>query len=226
MVVKSLLIALFATSVPVFADTLVSGSVYFDSQATLEEVVKLSAANDNESILKLISSGRVSSQTDSDKDIVVITSGVTPESPAEFHFSSGPTTYWTLTKFVTKQAVVEPTPSPAATPVPEQSPAATPVPEQSPAATPVAEQSPAATPVAEQSPAATPAPEQSPTATVKTPRRETENNGPLDDDNGRRIWHKVNGVWKWYPANKKPVKRALPADEAPRAQPVNPPTPQ
>jgi hypothetical protein len=206
MVVKSLLIALFATSVPVFADTLVSGSVYFDSQATLEEVVKLSAANDNESILKLISSGRVSSQTDSDKDIVVITSGVTPESPAEFHFSSGPTTYWTLTKFVTKQAVVEPTPSPVATPVPEQSPAATPVPEQS--------------------PTATPAPEQSPTATVKTPRRETENNGPLDDDNGRRIWHKVNGVWKWYPANKKPVKRALPADEAPRAQPVNPPTPQ
>jgi hypothetical protein len=206
MVIKSLLIALFATSVPVFADTLVSGSVYFDSEATLEEVVKLSAANDNESILKLISSGRVSPQTDSDKDIVVITSGVTPESPAEFHFSSGPTTYWTLTKFVTKQALVEPTPSPAATPVPEQSPAATPIPEQSPAATPV--------------------PEQSPTVTVKTHRRETENNDPLDDDNGRRIWHKVDGRWKWYPANKKPVKRALPADEAPRAQPVNPPTSQ
>jgi hypothetical protein len=196
MVIKSLSIALFATSVPVFADTLVSGSVYFDSEATLEEVVKLSAANDNESILKLISSGRVSPQTDSDKDIVVITSGVTPESPAEFHFSSGPTTYWTLTKFVTKQAVVEPTPSPATTPVPEQSPAATPVPEESPA------------------------------ATVKTQRRETENKKPLDDDHGRRIWHKVNGAWKWYPANKKPVKRALPADEAPRAQPANPPTSQ
>ena len=185
MLIKSLLIALFATTVPVFADTLVSGSIYFDSQATLEEVIKLSAANDNESILKLINNGRVSPQTDSDKDIVVITSGVTPESPAEFRFSSGPTTYWTLTKFVTKGVVVEPTPSPP-----------------------------------------TPVPEQSPTVTAKTQRQETENNDRLDDDNGRRVWHKVNGVWKWHPANKKPVKRALPPDETPRALPVEPPTSQ
>jgi hypothetical protein len=51
---KFWLLALFATSGSVFADTLVSGSVYFDSQNTLEEVVKFSAAKDNESILKLI----------------------------------------------------------------------------------------------------------------------------------------------------------------------------
>jgi hypothetical protein len=104
------MIALFATSVRVFADTLVSGSVYFDSQKTLEEVVKLSAEKDNESILKLIKNGHVSQRTDSDKDIVVLIDGFTPESPAEFRFLSGPTTYWTLTKFVTKSA--EPTPTP------------------------------------------------------------------------------------------------------------------
>ena len=60
MVTKSFLIALLATSVPVFAETLVTGSVYFDSQKTLEEVVKLSAERDNQSILKLISNGQVS----------------------------------------------------------------------------------------------------------------------------------------------------------------------
>jgi hypothetical protein len=110
MVTKSLLIALFATSLPVFADTLIKGSVYFDSQKTLEEVVKLSVEKDNESILKLINNGHVSQRTDSDKDIVVLTIGFTPESPAQFRFLSGPTTFWTLTKFVSKS--VEPTPTP------------------------------------------------------------------------------------------------------------------
>ncbi len=108
MVTKWLLITLFATSVPVFGDTLLSGSVYFDSQKTLEEVVKLSVEKDNESILKLIKNGHVSQQTDSDRDIVILTIGITPESPAEFRFLVGPTTYWTLTRFVTKS--IEPTP--------------------------------------------------------------------------------------------------------------------
>ena len=133
--VTSLLITLFATSVPVFADTLVSGSVYFDSQKTLEEVVKLSAEKDNESILKLIKNGHVSQKTYYDKDIVVLTTGITPESPAQFCFPSGPTTYWTLTKFVTKSVEPSPTSPP---------------------------------------------------------------------NNGKRIWHKVDGKWKWYPANKHP----------------------
>jgi hypothetical protein len=114
MVIKPLLIALFATSLPVFADTLVKGSVYFDSQRSLEEVLKLSAEKDNESILKLIDNGHVSRRTDSDKDIVVLTIGLTPESPAEFRFLSGPTTFWTLSKFVTKS--VEPTPTPTPKP--------------------------------------------------------------------------------------------------------------
>ena len=38
MLSKFCLLTLFATSAPLFADTLLSGSVYFDSQKTLEEV--------------------------------------------------------------------------------------------------------------------------------------------------------------------------------------------
>ncbi len=168
MVTKSLLITLFATSVPVFADTLAKGSVYFDSQKTLEEVVKLSAEKDNESILKLINNGHVSQRTDSDKDIIVTIAGLTPESPAEFRFLTGPTTYWTLTKFVTKS--VEPAPTPTSEP--------------------------------------------SLSLTAKRKYRESESDTPSDDDNGRRIWHKVDGKWKWYPANKHPVpvEKALPPD--------------
>jgi hypothetical protein len=178
MVTRSLLITLFVTSVPVFADTLLSGAVYFDSQQTLEEVIDLSAEKDNESILKLIENGHVSQKIDSNKDIVILTNGLTPESPAEFRFLSQPSSYWTLTKFVTKEELVEPTP--------------------------------------------TPTPERSRTLTAQRPRLESENNDPSDDDNGRRIWHRVNGKWKWYPADRipvkkafrKPVRKALPLDEA------------
>ena len=161
---------------------------YSDSQATLKEVVKLSAAKDNESILKLINDGHVSQQTDTNKDIVVLTIGLTSDSPAEFRFVSEPTTYWTLTKFVSKEVAAEPTP----TPTPEQTAA----------------------------PAATP--EEMATPTEKRHWREPKNNDPLDDDHGRRIWHKVDGRWKWYPVNRKPVKKALPPDQPLPTEPVKP----
>src|SRR6266446_2957683 len=79
---RSLLIALFITSVPVFADTLVVGSMYFDSEQTLKEVINLSAQHDNEGIAKLIQNGHVSNQTGEEMDIVVLISGSKPESPA------------------------------------------------------------------------------------------------------------------------------------------------
>ncbi len=183
MVTKLFLINFFVLSIPVLADTLVGGSVYFDSQSTLEEVVKLSAKKDNESILKLINNGHVSQQIGSAKEIVVLTTGSTPESPAEFRFASEPTTYWTLTKFVAKSA--EQTANPVTTPA-------------------------AANPVT--TPTVLPAQAPSPTAVRK--QHETESENPLDDDNGHRIWHKVDGKWKWYPANKHrvPVKKALPPE--------------
>jgi hypothetical protein len=171
---KFWLIVLFATSGSVFADTLVSGSVYFDSQNTLEEVVKFSAAKDNESILKLINSGQVSPQTSANEEIVILTNGLTSDSPAEFRFLSGPTTYWTLTKFVTREKAMEPTP----TPLPEHPP----------------------TPA--------PTPEASPTPTEERQRQKSESDDPSDDDHGHRVWHQVNGRWKWYPAHRKPGRTA------------------
>ena len=184
MTTKSLFIAFLFTSTQVFADTLLVRSVYFDSMQTLNEVVELSAQHDNEGIAKLISSGHISSQTSSDMDIVVLVMGSTPDSPAEFRFLNGPTTYWTLTKNVTDLAkpIAMPTPPP---PLP--------------------------TPTAEP----TPTPAESPTPTLKQSHRRQEILSPLDDDNGRRIWHQVDGQWKWYPANRHhvPVKKALPVQQ-------------
>jgi len=192
MITKSLFIALFITSVPVFADTLVVGSVYFDSLQTLNEVIKLSAEHNNEGIARLIENGHVSNQTATEMDIVVLITGATPESPAEFRFLNGPTTYWTVTKNVTNFAkpIATSTPTPAPTPAP--------------------------------TPEATPLPVESPPPTVKENSRKHERGAPLDDDNGRRIWHQVDGKWKWYyPAGKHhlPVKKASPSDQAPLVNP-------
>jgi hypothetical protein len=197
MINKSLFIALFISSGPVLADTLVVDSVYFDSAQTLNEVIRLSAQHDNEGIARLIENGHVSNRTAADIDIVVLTSGSTPESPAEFRFLNGPTTYWTLTKNVTNFT----RPISSSTPVPTQ--AATPqsTPTSAPQPTPVAAESP--------KPAA------------KHYQRQHESNAPYDNDNGQRVWHRVDGKWKWYFANKHhvPVKKESPPDNAPRANP-------
>src|ERR1700726_1918792 len=135
MITKSLFIALFITSMPVFADTLVVGSVYFDSLQTLNEVIKLSTEHNNEGIARLIENGHVSNQTASEMDIVVLITGATPESPAEFRFLNGPTTYWTVTKNVTDLAK----PLPTSTPVPTPTSTPTPAPTESPTPAPTSE---------------------------------------------------------------------------------------
>jgi hypothetical protein len=197
MVAKLLFIASFITSVPVFADTLLGGSVYFDSLQTLSEVNKLSAQHDNDSIAKLAENGHIRPQIAADMDIVVLLSGTTPEDPVEFRFLNGPTTYWTLTKNVANLSK----PIAVSTPTPESIAAATPLP--------------TATPNLESSPT------ESPTATSKHYQRQHESNAPFDDDSGRRIWHKVDGKWKWYLAGKHPAaaKKALPAGETPHSNP-------
>ena len=47
--------------------------------------------------------------------------------------------------------------------------------------------------------------------TSKHQDRYRESNAPFDDDKGRRIWHQVDGKWKWYPAHNRhiPVKHYL-----------------
>jgi hypothetical protein len=188
-ITTSIFVALFITSAPVFADTLVVGSVYFDSEETLKEVINLSTQHDNEGIAKLIQNGHISDQTREEKEVVVLISGSTPESPAEFRFLNGPTTYWTLTKNVTDLAKPLPTTTPVLTLVPTPTPAPTEFP--------------------------------TPTPTSEHHRRRHESNAPFDDDNGQRIWHQVDGKWKWYPANSRhvPIKKALPPDEAPLVKP-------
>jgi hypothetical protein len=176
------IIALFITSTPVFADALVAGSVYFDSEQTLKEVINLSEQHDNEGIAKLIKNGHISDKTQDAKDIVVVISGSTPESPAEFRFLSGPTTYWTVTKNVTNFSEPIPTPTPLPTPIPESTPVA----------------------------------KESPTPSSKRHNRQNEKNAPFDDENGSRIWHQVDGKWKWYPANNRHVTGSPSAAAKPR----------
>ena len=168
---RSLFLALFITSAPVFADTLVVGFVYFDSEQTFNEVINLSSQHDNEGIAKLIKNGHISDRTREDQDIVVLTSGSTPDSPTEFRFLNGPTTFWTLAKNVTNFAKPTPTPTPLPTPTPES----------------------------------TPLPTETLTPSSKQHNRQRDNNTRFDDDNDKRIWHQVDGKWKWYPANNRHV---------------------
>jgi hypothetical protein len=105
--------------------------MYFDSEQTLKEVINLSAQQDNEGIAKLIQNGHISDLTREEKNIVVLIGGSTPESPAEFRFLNGPTTYWSLRKNVTNFAKPIPTPTPLPTPTPES----TPLPTESPTPT-------------------------------------------------------------------------------------------
>jgi hypothetical protein len=124
----SLLMALFIRPAPVLADTLVVGSVYFDSEETLNEVINLSSQHDNEGIAKLIKDGHISDRTQAEQEIIVLVSPSTPESPTEFRFLNGPTTFWTLAKNVTNFAK----PLPAQTPLPTSRPESTPSPAETP----------------------------------------------------------------------------------------------
>ena len=189
MITGSLFLLLFITAVPVFADTLAAGAVYFDSVQTFNEVVKLSVQHDNEGIAKLIDNGHIKNQIGDEKNIVVLTTGSTPESPAEFRFVDGPTTYWTVTKNITGIAKPLPTATPAPTPESASPPS--------------------------------PTPAESPTPINKNGRLQNESDAPLDDDNGRRIWHRVDGKWKWYPARRQhaPLKQTAPPSEPPIVKP-------
>jgi hypothetical protein len=110
----SLFIALFIRPASLLADTLVVGSIYFDSEQTLNEVIDLSSQHDNEGIAQLIKDGHISDRTGEEQEIVVLVSSSTPQSPTEFRFLNGPTTFWTLAKNVNTFAK----PIGAATPLP------------------------------------------------------------------------------------------------------------
>jgi hypothetical protein len=116
--------------VPLFADALVSGSVYFDSEQTYEEVKRLAAQGDNDGISRLIADRRVSQPVPEDVEVSVITSGHAPDGLVEFRFRNGATPYWSLAKSVRPNSPSAPVLEPAPAPNPSQGsrdlPAATP----------------------------------------------------------------------------------------------------
>ena len=204
-------------------ETLVSGAIYFDSENTLQEVLKLSDAKDNTALGQLVESHHVSVKTTEPTTIQIYLAGPNPESPAEFRFINNPTTYWTLTKFIegirvtpnaapnstTFMPVVLPSPTPNPTPTPTPTPIPTPIPKS--VVTSIAERE--GLPGAEDSP--------TPLRKHRRAREHSSSHPPSNDDevpNDQKVWHLVNGRWKWY------VKRpeAPSASPAPRALPVQP----
>jgi hypothetical protein len=206
------------------ADTLVKGSIYFDSENTMRETLKLSADSDNEGISRLLTWEHISQRTIADMEIVVIIAGSRPDDPAEFRFSFSPTTYWTFTRCVTSgssktldrllsnppsDSTTSPSPSPSPTIIPSATPSPgvsrldpSPTPEKSPVTN---------THLIEGTTDAV----STPTPTPKTrhrhrPSRTTSDTSgeenPGDTEGGGRVWHIVDGQWKWQPANKKAHK--------------------
>ena len=118
--------------VPLFADALASGSVYFDSEQTYEEVKRMAAQGDNEGISKLIADRHVSQPVPDDVEVSVITSGQAPYGLVEFRFQDGATPYWSLAKWVKPSSPSVPAPEPGPVPNPSQAfrdvPVATPSP--------------------------------------------------------------------------------------------------
>lgn len=123
---NTVLMASFAVAFPahLFADVLVSGSVYFDSAQTFEEVKRLAAQGDNTAIARLISDGHVSKPVTSETEVSVIAPGQRSDSPVEFRFKDKPATYWTVAKFVKmtspSAAATDLGPGPATGPTPAQ----------------------------------------------------------------------------------------------------------
>ena len=148
-------LALVAIGFPMaaFGETLISGAIYFDSENTLQEVLRLSGEKNNEAIGRLVDAHHVSTKVTENADIQVYLAGPGPTSPAEFRFTNNPTTYWTLTKFIEGIRVTYiPTPTPI-TPPPATIPVALPTP--TPNSTP---NTPNATPRTTPTPTPTPSP--------------------------------------------------------------------
>jgi hypothetical protein len=201
---RTLFLALLITSAPAFADTLIVGSVYFDSEETFNEVISLSLQHDNEGIAKLIENGHISDPTQEDRDIVVLTNSPTPDSPTEFRFLNGPTTFWTLANNITNL----PKPLPTATPAPRSTPA------------PLSTPSPLSTPTPQPTPESTPLTTKTLPPSSQQHNRQRVNNTRFDDDHDKRIWRQVDGKWKWYPATNGHVTSW--SDATPPIHPANP----
>ncbi|MBV9274589.1 MAG: hypothetical protein JO333_11895, partial [Verrucomicrobia bacterium] len=190
---------------------LLKGAVYYDSQNTFRDVVAFTLLKDDDSINHLIKIGHISTPTEEEQNVVVYYAGSESDSPAEFAFLTGPTTYWTFAKYLSNSPKASATASPS--PVPE-----------------ISETTPTASPLPEATPEASPSPswhfvigmpgESSRSVLVpqKRVRRRSEEDNGAESNGGRKIWHLVNGQKKWY-YEKRPPKEVREAQQgkAPRA---------
>ena len=223
-------------SISALGETLIPGAIYFDSENTLQEVLRLSEVKDNTALGQLVESHHISTNVTENAPILLYLAGPNPESPAEFRFNNNPTTYWTLTKFIEGirvtpnptnsetafTPVVLPSPTPNSTPTPTPTPTpTTPIPTPTPKSV-VAFAEREGTPDSENSP-----------PPLRKHRRAKEHysssHPPSNDDevpNDLKVWHQVNGHWKWYvkrpgPGTAPSVEPNIPtAAPVLRAQPV------
>ena len=73
---RSLLaVAAIGFSIPALGETLVSGAIYFDSENTLEEVVKLSELKDNDTLGRLVAAHHVNPKLTEDTEILLYLAG-------------------------------------------------------------------------------------------------------------------------------------------------------
>jgi hypothetical protein len=234
---KSLL-GLILLSPPLFGETLLSGAMYFDSENTLLEVQNLLKAGDTDGLARLFKNKHISEKVNQNLEVILLLSR--PDG-VEFRFANNPTTYWTYPNYVTVNV-----PKSTATPAPTTSLSAGPnsaLPADflssltsSSIHLPAAMPSPTPTP-----PPPPPIPTPTPkvrVATVEEKEEEREAPPPLrrrhyrtkeSDEEGvpekYKVWHQVNGHWKWYDKrNLHEVRRALPVSATPiAAAPVGQP---
>jgi hypothetical protein len=177
------------------AETLLTGAVYYDSYASFLQAQHLVTARDTQGLEEMIRYSHVSDPLPAVKNIKVFQTpdlGKGPNDPIEFCFTDSQTTYWTMQKFVADQ--------PSATPSPASKPTAAPefVPSPSPPPLPTMTR----TPIPQPTPKPTPTP---------IPATKKDEPAPFDDRGGTIRWHKVNGVWKWYPVDPSKFKGVKPA---------------
>src|SRR5258708_17822787 len=133
---------------PGVRETVLSGATYFDSENTLLEVQQLIKEENQDGLVRLFQGNHISAKLAQNLDIILVRSGLDPESPAEFRFANNPTTYWTFSKYVSndvKTTSASPTPTrglpgetgfgftPTTGPGPTPTPASTPSPASTPA---------------------------------------------------------------------------------------------
>src|SRR5260221_12611116 len=148
-----LFLASARAATPGLSEILVAGATYFDSENTLLEVQQLIKEENQDGLVRLFQGNHISAKLAQNLDIILLRSGLDPESPAEFRFANNPTTYWTFSKYLsnevkatsalgtpTRGLPVEtafgftpttgpgPTPTPASTPSPASTPALMPTP--------------------------------------------------------------------------------------------------